>query len=75
MEVVEEVKHSQMVHNDARKAILNVLNRRKANGRQAKVGVEIGVQYGLGSEMWLEAGVVKKMYGVDPFDTSIYPVG
>lgn len=64
--LIDEVEHCEKVHNSARLSVLNVIK-----FRNFKKGVEVGVQYGQGSEMWLEANVVEEMYGVDPYRTEV----
>lgn len=64
--LIEEIDHCEKVHNSARQSVLDVLR-----FRNPKVGIEIGVQYGQGSDMWLGANVVEEMYGVDPYKTEI----
>lgn len=64
--LIEEVEHCEKVHNSARQSVLNVIR-----FKNFKRGIEVGVQYGQGSEMWLDANVVEEMYGVDPYKTEI----
>lgn len=68
MNLQEEIEHCKKVHDPTREALLKVLK-----GRDFKVGVEIGVQYGINAEMILDSGV-EKLYGIDPFDTEFYPI-
>jgi hypothetical protein len=64
--LIDEVAHSELVHDGARESILKVLK-----GRGFEFGVEVGVQYGQGSEKWLDNNVVFRMYGVDPYKTEV----
>lgn len=68
-ELEEDIKHCEEVHGLTRDTAVKVLK-----DRGLGIGVEIGVQYGLNAEKWLENNVVERMYGIDPYHTSIYPI-
>lgn len=57
-----DVANTTEVQGATRNSVLRVLR-----NNNFKVGVEIGVQYGLLSERLLDNGVTDKLYGVDPF--------
>lgn len=69
MNIEEEVEQSKKVHDPTRNALLHVIRK-----RNLKVGIEIGVQYGLNAESILENTGIEKLYGIDPYDTSFYPI-
>jgi len=69
MNIEEDVQRSAVNHGKKRQVIVELLK-----GRGYKTGVEIGVQYGQSSELWLDNNVIDKLYGVDPYDSSIYPI-
>lgn len=64
--LIKEIEHCEKVHNSARQSVLDVLR-----FRNPRVGIEVGVQYGQGSEMWLGQNVVEEMYGIDPYKSEI----
>lgn len=69
MNIEEEIKHSDEVHGLTRDTFVDVIR-----NENFKRGVEIGVQYGQNAEKILDNTGVEKLYGVDPYNTSIYPI-
>ena len=69
MNLEEEIINCKRVHAPARNSLVKLLR-----DKDFKVGVEIGVQYGLNAERWLKNAVVQKLYGVDPYDSVLFPI-
>lgn len=69
MKLEKDIENSKKVHGLSRETFMKVIK-----GRGFKVGVEIGVQYGQNAESILENTNIEKLYGIDPYDTSFYPI-
>src|SRR3990167_5941517 len=69
MNLKEEIINCRRVHATARDFLVKLLR-----DRNFKVGVEIGIQYGLNSRRWLKNAVVQKLYGIDPYDSGLFPI-
>jgi hypothetical protein len=67
--ILKDIENTKAVHGSARQTVFDIVQSKKF-----KVGVEIGVQYGLNIEAMLEANIAEKIYGIDPYDTEIYQV-
>jgi len=67
--IEQDIENTKEVHGTARKAIFDVLGQ-----RNFKVGVEIGIQYGLNIEALLDGNKAEKIYGIDPYDSEIFQV-
>lgn len=67
--ILEDVENTKRVHGQARRDILEMLR-----GKNFKVGVEIGVQYGLNVEAVLEEHLAEIIFGIDPYDTNHFQV-
>lgn len=67
-EILHDVENTQKVHGSARRKVSEILTDKDL------IGVEIGVQYGLGTEMWLNQNPSRKIYGVDPYNSGIEEV-